>query len=152
MPEWTLSALLLIHIVAAIVAVGSNLTYLFWLRRAGLDGDRLVFVINTVRALDRMVANPAYIVVLVSGLTMLASGEWGFGPFWVTAGLGLYAFVAILGLTTFAPAIRRQAAEAERDPSSPAYAAAAARSRTLGMITTSIVLVIVTLMVYKPTI
>ncbi len=90
MPQAVLSGLLVVHIAAAITAVGSNLTYLFWLRRAGLDGDRLVFVINTVRALDRMVANPAYIVVLVTGLAMLSSGEG-----WAAGGRTLLRFQAL---------------------------------------------------------
>jgi hypothetical protein len=58
--------------------------------------------------------------------------------------------VAIVGITVYAPAIRRQIAEAERDPSSPAYAAAARRSTLLGILTTATVVLIVALMVTKP--
>jgi len=58
--------------------------------------------------------------------------------------------VALLGIFVYAPAVRRQIAEAERDPTSPAYAGAAARSNLLGVIVTGVVIVIVVLMVTKP--
>jgi uncharacterized membrane protein len=72
-----------VHILAAIVALGANVTYAFWLRQAGRDPER-------------------------------------------------------------------QSAEAERDPSSEAYAAAALRSNLLGVVTIAIFSLIVVLMVMKP--
>jgi uncharacterized membrane protein len=140
----------LIHILAGIVAVGANVSSVLWLRRAGRDRERLLFVIGSVRAIDRGVANPGYIVLLASGAAMVAGGFYSLGSGWILAALGLYAFTALLGLTLFAPAIRRQLAEAERDPASEAYAATARRSSTLGLLTTGIVIVIVALMVFKP--
>ena len=32
----------LIHVLAAITAVGANLTYTYWMRYAGQDRDRLI--------------------------------------------------------------------------------------------------------------
>jgi len=140
----------LIHVLAAIVAVGANLTYAFWLRRAGTDGDRIAFTIAAIRRLDRTFANPGYLVLLLSGLAMTATGGFGFERGWIIAGLALYLLAALLGFTLFAPAIRRQLAEAERDPTSAAYAAAARRSQLLAGVTTALVLAIVALMVLKP--
>jgi uncharacterized membrane protein len=140
----------LIHVLAAVVAVGANVSSVFWLRRAGRDRERLIFVIGTVRAIDRGVANPGYIVLLGSGLLMVASGPFPLGSGWILAALALYVFTALLGVTLFAPAIRRQLAEAERDPTSEAYAATARRSTVLGLMTTAIVVVILALMVFKP--
>ena len=138
------------HVLAAIVAVGLNVSYAFWLNRAGRDRDRLLFVIESVRRLDRTVANPGYVVLLVTGLGMVLTGVYQLTTGWILVSLALYVLVAILGFTAFAPAIRRQLAEAERDPGSKAYAAAAARSMRLGYFVTGIVLVIVALMVTKP--
>lgn len=138
------------HVLAAIVAVGSNLTYAFWLRRARGDQTRLVDAIQGVRRLDRTIANPAYIVLLITGIATVMTGGWRFEQGWIAAGLGLYVVVAILGITLYAPTIRRQLAEAERDPSSAEYTAVERRSTTLGLVTTGIVVVIVFLMVTKP--
>jgi Predicted integral membrane protein len=140
----------LIHVLLAIVAVGSNVTYGFWLRRAGLDRERLTWTIETVRALDRRIANPAYVGLLVTGLLMVWAGLYPLISGWILAAIGLYVLTALLGIALFAPTIRRQLAEAARDPASKAYAAIARRSSVLGLITTGIVVVIVTLMVTKP--
>jgi uncharacterized membrane protein len=142
--------LLLIHVLAAITAVGANLTYAIWFRAAGTDQDRLVFVIRTVRAIDSRLANPAYIVLLITGVLMVLSGAYSFTTGWILAAIGLYIAVAVIGIAAFGPAIRRQLVEAERDVTSSAYQAAARLSTTLGLITTVLVLLIVVLMVTKP--
>ena len=140
----------LVHVLAAIVAVGANVTYAIWLRRAGRDRDRLLFVIGTIRLIDRRVANPGYVVLLITGALMVAGGLYSFETGWIVAAIALYVVTALLGLLAFAPAIRRQLAEAAKDPTSSAYAAAASRSSALGLLTTAIVVTIVALMVLKP--
>lgn len=140
----------LTHVVAAIVAVGANLTYAFWLRLAGRDQARLVWTIGGIRRLDNRVANPAYVVLLVTGILMIVGGHFTFQTSWIAASLVLYVGVAVIGVVAFAPALRRQLAAAELDPASPDYRAAERRSNLLGIVTVVIVLVIVTLMVTKP--
>jgi uncharacterized membrane protein len=146
----TFLALKLVHIVAVIVAVGANVSYAYWLRRAGADRERLVDAIEGIRGLDRRVANPAYIVVLLSGLAMATIGPYTFDATWIRAALGLYVFVVIFGIGIYAPTMRLQLAEAERDPTSPAYRAAARRSGLFGLVAVAIVGVILMLMVVKP--
>ncbi|HET9522221.1 MAG TPA: DUF2269 family protein [Candidatus Limnocylindrales bacterium] len=143
-------ALKLVHVLSAITAVGANVTYAFWLRRGGTDRERLLYSIDGVRRMDRLIANPAYIVLLVTGVLMVLTGAYSFETGWIAAAIVLYIATAIVGITLFAPALRRQQAEAERDPTSPAYAAAANRSNLLGILTVVIVIVIVYLMVAKP--
>ena len=140
-----------VHIVCVIVAVGANVSYVSWMRWAGHDRTRLVFAIQGVRRLDRLVANPAYVLVLLTGLGMVLAGYYSFDQAWIRVALALYATVALVGIGVYAPLIRRQLAEAERDPASTAYAAVARRSNALGALTTAAVLVIVFLMVVKPT-
>jgi uncharacterized membrane protein len=140
----------LVHVVAAIVAVGANLTYAFWLQRAGRDRDRLVWTIGGVRRLDGLVANPAYVLLLVTGVLMVLGGHFTFETSWIAVSIALYVGVALIGIAVFAPALRRQLAEAERDPGSVAYRAAERRSNALGVVTVVIALIIVALMVTKP--
>ena len=139
-----------VHILAAIVAVGSNVTYAFWLRRAGLDRDRLIFTIEGIRRLDSRIANPAYVLVLLTGLGMVALGAFSFTTGWILAAIARYVALVVVGLAFFSPAIKRQLEEAQRDSTSRAYAAAAARSNLFGIGTLVVVLVIVFLMVTKP--
>lgn len=139
-----------IHVLSAIVAVGANVTYVFWLRGGGADRARLIERIEGVRRLDRRLANPGYIVVLVTGILMVVTGAYSFETRWIAAAIGLYVLTAILGIAAFAPALRRQLGEAERDPTSAAYAATELRTTLLGLVTIAIVVLIVVLMVTKP--
>lgn len=140
----------LIHILAALTAVGANLTYTFWIRRAGTDRDRLVWTIEGVRRLDNTIATPAYVVVLITGILMVLGGLFSFETGWIMAAIGLYVAVVIVAIALYAPALRRQLAEAEADPTSGAYRAAASRSNLYGLATLLAVLAIIFLMVAKP--
>jgi uncharacterized membrane protein len=146
----TVTLLKILHIVAAMVAIGSNISYGIWLQHAGRDRDRLPFVIRGIRTLERRVANPAYVVVLLTGIGMVAWGPFDVTAGWILAALGLYVLVVIIGIALFAPAVRRQLAAAEADPTSDDYRRAARLSNALGLLTVAVVLVIVVLMVAKP--
>ena len=141
----------LIHILAVISAVGANATYQFWYSRAGRDKAQLLFVIKNVRVLDRRIANPSYIVALLAGIATVITGSFSFESLWLSLGLVLYIAVAVIGMALYAPAMRKQQALAEADPTSAEYEAVAKRTRVLGGIAMGLVLVIVALMVVQPT-
>jgi uncharacterized membrane protein len=145
-----LVVLKIIHVLAAITAVGANLTYTYWMRYAGQDRDRLVWTMRGIRRLDNFIATPAYVVLLITGVLMVVGGAFSFQAGWIIAAIVLYVLVVIMGIALYAPGLKRQIAEAEVDPTSPAYAEAARRTNLYGMITTAVVLVIVVLMVAKP--
>jgi uncharacterized membrane protein len=139
-----------IHVAAAIVAVGSNVTYAFWLRRAGNDPEQIRRALESVHVLDTRIANPGYIVLLLTGLGMALNVGMPLTTPWIAAALVLYVLVALLGIAVFSPTLRRQR-ELAADPTSDAYRRTAARGNALGMLVVSIVAVILGLMVFKPT-
>jgi uncharacterized membrane protein len=140
----------LVHIASAIVAVGANVTYAIWMSRAHRDRDHLVFVIETIRFLDRRLALPAYVLVLITGIAMVARGAYSFTTGWIAAAIALYFVAVVVGIVAFGPTVRRQLAEARRDPSSPAYVDLAQRNQRLTVVTIVVVAAIVVLMVTKP--
>ncbi len=144
-------AFALIHILAVISAVGANATYQFWYGRAGLDRDRLVWTIENVSLLDRRIANPSYVVAFVAGILTVLTGPYSFETLWIAAAIVLYIVLAAIGALLVAPAMRRRREFAIADPTTPEYAAAASRSRMLAGLSFALVLVIVVLMVLKPT-
>jgi hypothetical protein len=78
---WVLYNLLkLLHILFAITAVGSNISYGIWQGLAGNDAERQSFVLRSVKFIDDRVANPAYPLLLASGLT-LAGWHWSYATF-----------------------------------------------------------------------
>jgi uncharacterized membrane protein len=140
----------IIHVFAAITAVGANLTYTYWLRYAGLDHNRLAWTLKGISRLDNFIATPAYIVLFITGFLMVIGGAFSFQTGWIAAAIALYVVVVVVGVAFYSPALRRQIAEAEADPRSPAYASIARRTNLFGVITTLVVLIIVVLMVAKP--
>jgi uncharacterized membrane protein len=140
----------LVHVASAIVAIGANVTYAIWMSRAHRDRAHLVFVIETIRFLDRRLALPAYGLVLLTGIAMVARGVYSFTTGWIVAAIGLYLLAVVVGIVAFSPTIRRQLAEAKRDPSSAAYAELARRNNILTLVTLTVVGAIVVLMVTKP--
>ncbi len=140
----------LVHVGSAIVAVGANVTYAIWMSRAHRDRDHLVFVVETIRVLDRQLALPAYVVVLITGVAMVARGAYSFTTGWIVAAIALYAIAVVVGIVAFAPTIRRQLTEARRDSSSAAYADLARANQRLTLVTLAVVGSIVVLMVTKP--
>ena len=60
-----------LHILAAIVAVGANVTYGIWLTRAARHLEALPFTLRGIKQIDDRIANPAYGLLLVTGLLMV---------------------------------------------------------------------------------
>ena len=143
-------ALKLVHVLAAIVAVGTSVSSTFWLARAGRDRDRLVWALDGVRGFDRRIANPAYILVLLTGVAMVATGTYRFDQGWIVAAILLYVLIATFGIVFFRPAARRQREEAATDPTSPAYGRVAATTWWYSWMTIAVVAMIIVLMVAKP--
>jgi uncharacterized membrane protein len=140
-----------LHVLAAITAVGANLTYAFWDRVSRADREHLGFVLRSLRLLDQRVANPAYAVVLVTGLLMVLTQGFSITLTWILIGLVVFVVVGALGGAVYAPGLRRQIAELDTGgPESDAYRAVAARNRGLGLFITVLVIAVVVVMVVKP--
>jgi uncharacterized membrane protein len=139
-----------IHILSAIVAVGSNITYGVWSIRASGEPAQTAFALKGIKFLDDRIANPAYGVLLLTGLIMMFAGNWGFA-LWIVIALILFAAIVVLGLAFYSPLLKNQIRLAEAgETSSPEYVRLANLSRRFGPGLGVIVLVILVLMVFKP--
>ena len=145
----------LIHVLLAIIAVGFNASYAIWIARAAADRGRpeaLPHVLRTIKFLDDRFANPAYALLLVTGLANVFIGQIPLTTFWVAAALVLYVVAVALGLGLYSPILRRQLAVLDAEgPESAAFGDASGRARLYGIATSVPVLIIVFLMVVKPT-
>jgi uncharacterized membrane protein len=141
-----------VHILLAMIAVGANVTYGIWLSRAARDPRHLPFALRGVQVLDDRVANPAYLLLLITGLAMLHAGRLSWTTPWLLSSLVLYVVMAALGIGGYTRVLRRQIAALEAGgPDSPEFGRLAAAGRRLGMALAALVVVIVYLMVTKPT-
>ncbi|HEX6654842.1 MAG TPA: DUF2269 family protein [Candidatus Limnocylindria bacterium] len=140
------------HILAAIVAVGFNVSYAILIRRATAEPQHLGHVLRTVRVLDERFANPAYGILFVLGLLMVFIGFPDISDLWVWMAIVLFLTATVLGFAIYSPLLRRQIAAVEgAGLESAEYRALAGRASGLGAILGGIVVVIVMLMVLKPT-
>ena len=140
-----------VHVLLAIFALGSNLTYGIWLAVARDDREQIAFALRGIKTVDNA-ANAAYGLLLVTGLTLIWIAGIPITTFWIAAALVLYGGAVVIGIVVYAPVVRRQAALlASVGPGSPEYRAVAARATVLGIATTIDVVLIVFLMVVKPT-
>jgi Predicted integral membrane protein (DUF2269) len=140
-----------VHILAAIVAVGANITYGVWSARMGREPAHTSFALKGIKFLDDRIANPAYGVLFLTGLIMVFAGNWGF-QLWVVVAIILFIAIAVLGFAIFTPLVRDQIRLADAgDTASADFTRLAARSRMLGPILGLLVLVILAMMVFKPT-
>jgi uncharacterized membrane protein len=141
-----------IHIASAIVAVGSNITYGVWNARSAHDPEHLGFVLRGLKFLDDRIANPAYGVLLLTGLVMVFVGNIPFTSLWIIVALILFIAIAVLGLVVFTPLLREQIRLADAgQATSPEFGRLSRRSRTLGPVLGLLVIVILVMMVFKPT-
>ena len=141
-----------IHIASAITAVGAIITYGVWNAMGAREPAHMGFMLKGIRFLDNRIANPSYGVLFLSGLLMIFIGHWAITSLWIIVAVVLFVAVAVIGFGVFTPLLRNQIRLADAgDTASPEFTRLANRSRMLGPILGVIVVVILALMVFKPT-
>lgn len=144
----------LVHILAAIVAVGFNLSYVTWLVRSGLSQDprQLGFALRGIKFLDDYLANPSYIVALLTGLAMAWVGGYDLpSTSWMLVALLLFGVMAVVAFGFYTPTLSRQIRVLETEGhESAAYKQLDRRQTVLGVVLFAFALTIVGLMVLKP--
>jgi len=140
-----------IHVLAAITALGANLSYIVWIRLGEPSQPNLLFALRGIRFLDSRIANPGYGVVVVTGLLMVWVNKLSLVTSWILIPLILVIAVTVLGIAVYSPALTRQIQAAEADgPTAASYQAASRRALLTGALTTVLVVAIVFVMVVKP--
>jgi len=140
-----------VHVLFALTAVGANVTYSLWLAHAAREPEHLDYALRGIALLDSRVATPSYVMLLVTGVTLVLQGNIPWRTSWVVTALGLYAVAAILGVVWYAPLLRAQVVALRRSGlAGEDYRALDQRARSIGLATIVVVLAIVYLMVTKP--
>ena len=141
----------LVHILLAIMAVGFNASYGIWLARAAKEPEHQSHVLRTIKVLDDRFANPAYGLLLLTGLLMVAISPLSILTFWISTSIGLWLLLGFIAFFGYSPGLRRQIALIESGQvGSAEFERLAKRGQVVGGILGLIVLAIVYLMVVKP--
>jgi uncharacterized membrane protein len=149
---WLFTTVKFIHILLAIVAFGFNATYGVWIARAQRDPAHLDFALRGVKVLDDYFANPAYLLLLISGLTMVFLAHLQLTTFWLLAALILWVVAIALGYGVYTPTLSRQIRTlAASGAESKEYQTLATRGMVVGIVLAVLVALILVMMVFKPT-
>lgn len=147
-----LTIVLYVHILAAIVAVGFNISYAVWIVRARSNPTQMAFALKGVKFLDDRIANPAYGVLLLTGLLLVYLGHYSITTLWIDIAIILFVALIVIAAFFYTPALREQVKLAEAgDTSSAEFSRLGSRGQLLGQLLGVIVLVILAMMVFKPT-
>ncbi|HKB17455.1 MAG TPA: DUF2269 family protein [Candidatus Dormibacteraeota bacterium] len=140
-----------IHIAAAITAVGANITYGVWNARSQSEPAHLGFALKGIKFIDDRIANPAYGVLLLTGALMLAVGHWSITSLWVILALVLFAILVVVAVALYSPLLGKLIAVVDGgDTTSPEFSRLINRNRVLGAVLGLLVLLILVMMVFKP--
>lgn len=138
-----------LHLVAACVAFGSNITHIFWLVSAQGDPVNRARILKTIKTIDDRLSVPAYVVTILAGAVMWL-WRWPLDASWVIASIVLTALLAVMGIL-YGPVMKKWIRLAEARPWGDEELAALARNLIFWWAVISLsVLVILYLMVRKP--
>jgi uncharacterized membrane protein len=141
-----------LHVAMAIVAVGFNASYPIWFALANREPSATLAILRGVKRLDDRFANPAYALLLVLGVAMVIVGGIPWTTFWIDAALVLYVILLVVAVVGYSPTLKRQIAALERGgTNSPEYRQLSQRGNVIGGVLMLDVIIIVFLMVVKPT-
>ena len=141
-----------LHVLLAIIAVGFNSAYGLIIGRARKAGRlELTFALKTVKVMDDYVANPCYVLLLLTGVGMVHVAGYPWSLKWIHGSMALLVVAFILAIGFYTPTLRKQIAILEaRGPEDAEFVRLSKRGAMLGGILGLIVFLIVGLMVYKP--
>jgi uncharacterized membrane protein len=146
--------LLFLHVVGAIVWVGVGLTghaLEAWFHRHG-EWTLLARLQPAWASIEPLAAVGGPLLLLGTGVALVADGPWGFGDTWIVIGLSGYAAALALGVVFQAPGVRRLTAIAgERGPDDPEAIAVARRLHALMGLELAVLAVVLLAMTTKPT-
>ncbi len=139
------------HILLAIAAVGANITYSVWIQRGMANREALPFALRGIKLIDDRIANPAYGLLLLTGVGMAVVAEISLLTPWILLSLILWLALIVVGFFGYTPTLRKQIALAESvGADNDEYVSVAWRGTFLGIAAGVIVLVIIFFMVFKP--
>jgi uncharacterized membrane protein len=139
-----------VHVLLAITAFGSNITYAVWNTRGAMEQQHLSFALRGIKFIDQRVANPAYGLLLITGLILMVMHQW-WPQRWVISALVLFALLIIVAVGFYSRGMNRQIEVLDKEGAASAtYQRVTAQVQRFGIVSLVIVLAIVFLMVVKP--
>lgn len=140
------------HVLLAIIAIGSNMTYGVWFARAARNPESALFALRGIKFIDDYMANPAYVLMLPTGIGLVLLGGYSFSARWISWAMLLWLVAIVVAYALYTPTLKKQLeVVAAGGMDSPQSNALANRGRMLAAILAVLVIAIFALMIFKPT-
>ena len=141
------------HVGVAVFWVGGGilLTVLGLKAEASDDPNEVVTLARWAGFVGEKLFAPAGLVVLFMGIGMMINTNWGWGKFWVVAGLVGYALTFVTGIALLSPQAKKiEALSESKGPTDPETLAAISRVLLIARLDIAVLLLVVADMVTKP--
>ena len=98
-----------IHVIFAVVWVGGGflLTLLGLIAEKRNDPQEIATIVRQAAMVGEKLFAPAGLIVFLMGIAMMINTDWGWGKFWVVAGLIGYAATFTTGLFVLSPLTKK---------------------------------------------
>jgi uncharacterized membrane protein len=142
-----------VHIAFAVIWIGGGalLTILALVAERKDDPMEVVLVARQAALVGEKLFAPAGLVVFLMGVAMMLNTNWGWGKFWIDAGLVGYAITFVTGTAVLAPLAKRIKVSAEENgPTDPLTLALISRILLIARIDVALLFLVIADMVTKP--
>jgi uncharacterized membrane protein len=142
-----------VHVLFAVIWVGGGVSIMINAIRAQrtYDPDEIVTIAKQAAFMGEKVFAPVGLVTFLMGIAMMINSSWGWGHFWVIAGLVGYAATFIVGVAILSPLAKKIDESAEKNGAThPETLALIERIMLIGRFDVAILLLVVLDMVTKP--
>jgi uncharacterized membrane protein len=147
------SAFKAVHVLAAVIWIGGGalLTILGGIAARKNDAAELVTVARQAAMVGEKLFAPAGLVVVAMGIAMMVNTDWGWGSFWIVAGLAGYAITFVTGIAVLSPLAKKiVATTAANGPDHPETIALVRRILLIARLDVMMLFLVVVDMVVKP--
>jgi uncharacterized membrane protein len=142
-----------IHVLFAVVWIGGGalLTILALAAERKQDPMELVTVARQAAFVGEKVFAPAGLVVFLMGIAMMLNTNWGWGKFWIVAGIIGYAITFVTGIAVLSPLAKKIKTSAEENgATAPVTMALINRILLIARVDIAVLFLVIADMVTKP--
>jgi uncharacterized membrane protein len=142
-----------VHVTFAMVWIGGGLllTILAIIAEQKNDADEIAIVARQAAFVGERIFAPAGLIVFLMGVAMMLNTDWGWGKFWVVAGLIGYATTFTTGIGVLSPLTKRVHTSIEANGAThPETIALIRRTMLIVRFDVALLLLVVADMITKP--
>jgi len=142
-----------VHVIFAVIWIGGGflLALLGIIAESKNDPHEIAIVARQAAMVGEKLFAPAGLIVFAMGIAMMINTNWGWGKFWIVAGLVGYALTFATGLGLLAPLAKKITASVEANgPTHPETLALVKRVMLIIRFDLAMLLLVIADMVAKP--